>query len=161
MCALTDDSKKDEKHVKFSNYFSKHSDVACCLVQLRGDWTFIYFIQHFNFQAIMEVTVTFKTENGVYKVFTKKFSDDSHLENFSNMMMQRYGWKLVGEEKKKPMAYIGFTTVSGVTRKLTLGERCKQIIFTNQGQDIDGLGFVDVNMARIILTRYKKELLNV
>lgn len=109
----------------------------------------------------MEVTVTFKTGNGVYKVFTKKFSDDSHLENFSNMMMQRYGWKLVGEEKKKPMAYIGFTTVSGVTRKLTLGQKCKQIIFTNQGQDIDGLGFVDVNMARIILTRYKKELLNV
>ena len=44
----------------------------------------------------MTYQLTFKTDKGLYKNFTKTFKDERHYENFVDKMQQLFGWKLVG-----------------------------------------------------------------
>lgn len=54
---------------------------------------------------------------------------------------------------------VGFTSVDGPIRKLTLRDRLQQVVNLGQPQDINGQ-LVDKAKAKVMLMRYKQELLD-
>jgi hypothetical protein len=47
----------------------------------------------------MKYELTFKTDKGLYKNFSKEFKNDQHLGNFIDKMEREFAWKLIGMTK--------------------------------------------------------------
>lgn len=47
----------------------------------------------------MKYELTFKTDKGLYKNFSKEFNSEQHRDNFIDKVEREYGWKLIGMNK--------------------------------------------------------------
>ena len=47
----------------------------------------------------MKYELTFKTNKGLYKNFSKTFNSEQHRDNFIDKVEREYGWKLIGMTK--------------------------------------------------------------
>ena len=47
----------------------------------------------------MKYELTFKTDKGLYKNFSKEFKSEQHRDNFIDKMEREFGWKIIGINK--------------------------------------------------------------